>query len=90
MRMFCDVCAAVACIAWSVCRPPTEMVPSVGPLLALETLAASTTLQASSRTPSPRSSVVIPCGTPPSASCSAPHRKSYGTAAVCLGTRCSR
>ena len=57
---------------------------------ASETRAASTAAQASSRTPWPRSSAARRCGTPPSASCSAPHRKSSGPAAGSLGTKCSR
>ena len=43
-----------------------------------------------STAPSRRSSVARRWGTPPSASSSAPHRKSSGTAVGCLSTRCSR
>ena len=73
-------CAAVVCIAWSFRWPPIKIVPVSWPAAcASETPTASTAPPASSRTPWPRSAAARRCGTPPSASCSAPRRKSSGT-----------
>ena len=68
MRMVYDVSAAAVRVAWSFLGPPPKLSRPLPCCLRFRDPDASTTPQASSRTPWPRSSVARRCGTPPSAS----------------------